>query len=209
MSFVNAAPETISAAAADLASISTTIGAANATVAVYTTRLAAAGADEVSAALATLFGSHGRLYQAVSLRAAEFHEQFTQALAAASISYSTAETTSTALVHDALSVLNAPSQALLGRPLIGNGTNGGPGQKAVLEAIPFRRRSRHGRFAERATQQTLYERNQNDNSSRFRVHRTAAAGDQQTRRRAGACRAVRRGDRGRVTRHVRPDAPRR
>jgi hypothetical protein len=48
MSFVIAAPEFVTAAASDLASIGSTIGAANAAAAFPTTGVLAAGADEVS-----------------------------------------------------------------------------------------------------------------------------------------------------------------
>nr|WP_223163860.1 PE family protein [Mycobacterium simiae] len=44
----------------------------------------AAGADEVSAAIAALFGTHGQAYQAyraLSAQAVAFHQQFVQLLA--------------------------------------------------------------------------------------------------------------------------------
>lgn len=62
MSFVIAAPEMIAAAAADLATMSSALSAANAAVAGPTTAVLAAGADEVSAAIAALFTSHGQDY---------------------------------------------------------------------------------------------------------------------------------------------------
>lgn len=64
MSFVIAVPETIAAAATDLADLGSTIAGANAAAAANTTSLLAAGADEISAAIAALFGAHGRAYQA-------------------------------------------------------------------------------------------------------------------------------------------------
>ncbi|TKR49725.1 PE family protein, partial [Mycobacterium tuberculosis] len=63
MSFVIAAPEVIAAAATDLASLGSSISAANAAAAANTTALIAAGADEVSTAIAALFGAHGQAYQ--------------------------------------------------------------------------------------------------------------------------------------------------
>ncbi|AIH43483.1 hypothetical protein IQ48_15785, partial [Mycobacterium tuberculosis] len=63
MSFVIAAPEAIAAAATDLASIGSTIGAANAAAAANTTAVLAAGADQVSVAIAAAFGAHGQAYQ--------------------------------------------------------------------------------------------------------------------------------------------------
>ncbi|REZ43497.1 PE family protein, partial [Mycobacterium tuberculosis] len=62
MSFVIAAPEVIAAAATDLASLGSSISAANAAAAANTTALMAAGADEVSTAIAALFGAHGQAY---------------------------------------------------------------------------------------------------------------------------------------------------
>ncbi len=63
MSFVIAVPETIAAAATDLADLGSTIAGANAAAAANTTSLLAAGADEISAAIAALFGAHGQTYQ--------------------------------------------------------------------------------------------------------------------------------------------------
>ncbi|KQH78728.1 hypothetical protein AO501_29240, partial [Mycobacterium gordonae] len=103
------------------------IGAANATARASTTQLLAAAEDEVSAAVAALFGEHGLAYQAISTQAARFHQQFVQAIGAGAGAYAAAEATNASLVQTALDVINAPSNALLGRPLIGNGTNGAAG----------------------------------------------------------------------------------
>lgn len=72
MSFVIAAPETLVRAASDLANIGSTLGAANAAALGPTTELLAAGADEVSAAIASLFAAHGQAYQAVSAQMSAF-----------------------------------------------------------------------------------------------------------------------------------------
>ena len=56
MSFLIAAPELVAAAATDLANIGSTISVANAAAAFPTTGALAAGADEVSASIAALFG---------------------------------------------------------------------------------------------------------------------------------------------------------
>jgi len=66
MSFVIAAPELVTAAASDLASIGSTISAANAAAVAPTAGVVAAGAEEVSAAVAALFGTHAQAYQALS-----------------------------------------------------------------------------------------------------------------------------------------------
>ncbi|WP_152316211.1 PE family protein, partial [Mycobacterium tuberculosis] len=52
MSLVIVTPETVAAAASDVARIGSSIGAANAAAAGSTTSVLAAGADEVSAAIA-------------------------------------------------------------------------------------------------------------------------------------------------------------
>ncbi|BBX99308.1 hypothetical protein MLAC_46020 [Mycobacterium lacus] len=133
MSFLNVAPDFVAAAASDLAGIGTAISDANVAAAAPTTAIAAAGADEISAAIATLFGTHAQHYQALSAQAAAFHDRFVQALTAAGGSYGIAEAVNASplqtLQRDALGAINAPTEALLGRPLIGNGANGtAPGQ---------------------------------------------------------------------------------
>ncbi|ORC05160.1 hypothetical protein B1T48_22425, partial [Mycobacterium persicum] len=130
MSYLIAAPEALMAATTDLANLGSTIGAANGAAAANTTRLLAAGADEVSAAIAGLFGAHGQAYQALSAQAAAFHDQFVQALAAGANSYAAAEAASASPLQSLLDAINAPVQAATGRPLIGNGINGAPGSGA-------------------------------------------------------------------------------
>ncbi|AIH70191.1 hypothetical protein IU18_04930, partial [Mycobacterium tuberculosis] len=94
MSLVIVTPETVAAAASDVARIGSSIGVANSAAAGSTTSVLAAGADEVvSAAIATLFGSHAREYQAISTQVAAFHDRFAQTLSAAVGSYVSAEAT--------------------------------------------------------------------------------------------------------------------
>jgi hypothetical protein len=52
-----------------LANIGSTIEAVNSAAAAETTEVVAAGADEVSAAVANLFGAHAQAYQALSTQA--------------------------------------------------------------------------------------------------------------------------------------------
>ncbi|QUR67716.1 PecA family PE domain-processing aspartic protease [Mycobacterium spongiae] len=128
MSLVVVAPELLTAAVADLESIGSALSAANAAAAVPTTGLAAAAADEVSAAVATLFGGMGQEYQAISAQLSTFHQQFAQALSAGAGSYAAAEALSVAPLQavelNLLAAVNGPTQALLGRPLIGDGAHG-------------------------------------------------------------------------------------
>ena len=119
MSLLVVGPELVESAAADLESIASALRAANASAAVPTSALVAAGADEVSAAVASLFALHSKQFQALSAHASAFHQQFVQTLSSGARSYSATEA-----ANAALGVVNAPTEALLGRPLIGNGANG-------------------------------------------------------------------------------------
>ncbi len=112
MSFVSVAPEIVVAAATDLAGIGSAISAANAAAAAPTTAVLAAGADEVSAAIAALFSGHAQAYQALSAQAAAFHQQFVQTLAGGAGAYAAAEAQ---VEQQLLAAINAPTQALLGR----------------------------------------------------------------------------------------------
>lgn len=94
MSFLFAQPEMLGAAATDLASIGSAISTANAAAAAATTRVLAAGADEVSAAVAALFSGHTQTYQALSTQAAAFHQQIVQTLTSTAGAYASAEAAS-------------------------------------------------------------------------------------------------------------------
>ncbi|WP_156690446.1 PE family protein [Mycobacterium sp. Marseille-P9652] len=130
-SFVVAVPEAMAAAAQDLSGIGTALGQATTVAAGSTTQIAAAAEDEVSAAVSALFGAHGREFQALSAQAASFHDQFVQALVGGGLAYGTTEAASASplqtLEDDVLAVINAPTQILFNRPLIGNGADGAPG----------------------------------------------------------------------------------
>jgi hypothetical protein len=91
MSYVMAAPQSMEAAAADLAAIGSTLGAAHAAAATQTRTLLPAAADEVSAGIAQLFSQHADEYQKLAGQAAAFHGQFMQQLTASANSYAGAE----------------------------------------------------------------------------------------------------------------------
>ena len=97
--------------------------------AVPTTGLAAPAADEVSAAIVALLSKYGQEFQALSVRASAFHQQLVQALSSASCSYLAAEAADASLLqtvrHDLQGAVNAPTEVLLGRVLIGNGAAAG------------------------------------------------------------------------------------
>ncbi len=147
MSFLVVAPEWVESAAADLESIRSALNAAHLAAAVPTTGIAAAGADEVSAALATLFGRVGQEYQALSVQASAFHQQFVQALSSGAGSYLAAEAANSsplqtieqsllgginaptgaansplqAIEQRIVGFINAPTEILFGRALISTG----------------------------------------------------------------------------------------
>jgi YVTN family beta-propeller protein len=128
MSFLIAIPQSLSGASDDLATIGAAITAANGAAAAPTTGLLAASADEVSVALAGLFGTHAQAYQILAARAEGFHHRLVSLLGGSANSYAAAEAASAsplqAFEQDVLAVINAPTQALLGRPLIGDGATG-------------------------------------------------------------------------------------
>ncbi|WP_373200159.1 PE domain-containing protein [Mycobacterium marinum] len=131
MSYLIAAPDLLMTAAADAEGIASSIMAANLAAFAPTSTLMAAAGDEVSTAIASLFAGHAQEYQLLSARAAVFYEQFVQALSTASGAYAAAEAANAnplqILIDDVLGVVNAPTNLLLGRPLIGEGANGAPG----------------------------------------------------------------------------------
>jgi PE family len=87
MSNVIAAPEMLTAAAADLATVDSSLSAAHAAAASPTVALVPAAADEVSASIAHLFSRHATDYQALAGQAAAFHREFVQNLNASTRSY--------------------------------------------------------------------------------------------------------------------------
>ncbi|ORB82201.1 hypothetical protein B1T49_28200, partial [Mycobacterium persicum] len=128
MSLLVVAPEIVASAAADLQSLNSALHAANAAAAGPTTVLAAAAIDEVSGAVATLFAGFGQEYQALSTQANTFFQQFVATLNSSAGSYQTGEAQAVSLLQtaqsDLLGAVNAPTLALLGRPLIGDGAHG-------------------------------------------------------------------------------------
>ncbi|MGA9360115.1 MAG: PecA family PE domain-processing aspartic protease [Mycobacterium sp.] len=128
MSLLGVVPELVESAAADLKNIGSALDAAHAAAAVPTTGLVAAGADEVSTAVAALFSGHGQAFQALSAQASAFHAQFAQALSGAKGAYAAAEAANASplqAVAQAASDIQwfSPWKTLTGRPLVGNGAN--------------------------------------------------------------------------------------
>jgi hypothetical protein len=99
MSYVIAAPEIMTSAAADLAAIGSNVSAAHLVAAAPTTSVIPAAADEVSASIAHLFSQHAANYQAMAAQAAGFQEQFVQHLTASAGAFARAEAANVALLQ--------------------------------------------------------------------------------------------------------------
>lgn len=140
MSYVIATPEMMATAAFDLARIGSQVSAASAVAAMPTTEVVAAGADEVSAGIAALFSAHAQEYQALSAQAAAFHDQFVHTLTAAARWYTATEIANAAAMRVVLGAVNAPTQTLLGRPLIGDGPPACPVPGAPSAPLPIKGR---------------------------------------------------------------------
>jgi hypothetical protein len=109
--FVIASPDALALASEDLAGIGSSIRSANFAAARSTTQIAAAAQDEVSAAIAALFGAHGQAYQAMSAEAAAFHSEFVNLMNAGAGAYLSTEI---ANAEQALTNAVGAPQALLG-----------------------------------------------------------------------------------------------
>jgi hypothetical protein len=91
MSYVIAAPEMMTSAAADLATVGSDLSAAHLAAAAPTVGLIPAAADEVSAAVTKVFSAHAAAFQGLAGKAAAFRDQFVSTLKAAEHAYSATE----------------------------------------------------------------------------------------------------------------------
>jgi hypothetical protein len=110
MSFVTVTPQLIQGAAEDLAGIRSSLAEAAATATGPTTRIAAAAQDEVSLAIASLFGGVGQGFQAMGAQAQAFHAEFVSLMHAGAGSYVSAEATT---VNGFGATVSAPYQMLV------------------------------------------------------------------------------------------------
>lgn len=124
MSRVTAAPDVLASAAGYLERIERTLREARVITQPRITTVLAAADDEVSAAIASLFSRHGLAYQHASARMSALHAQFVETLDHGAIAYASAEAANAnplqALERNVLGLMNAPTNLLLGRPLIGD-----------------------------------------------------------------------------------------
>jgi PE family len=91
VSFVTTQPEMLTATAANLQSIGSTIDAQNAAAAASTTAVVPAAADEVSALTAAQFALYAQTYQAIADHAAAIHQMFATTLGISADSYAATE----------------------------------------------------------------------------------------------------------------------
>jgi hypothetical protein len=137
MSFVNASPDYLAAAASDLANIGSNIGLANSAALGPISSVPAAGADEVSVSIAALFDAHAAAYQALSAQAALFHQQFVELMSGGATQYASTEAANASplqsIQQGVLSQIGSPSQALsTGSSLIGSAAPAG----SVAAGVP-------------------------------------------------------------------------
>ncbi|OBK22169.1 PE family protein [Mycobacterium asiaticum] len=111
MSFLLAEPEIMAAAATNVEGIGSALKAASAAAAGPTSRVLAAAGDEISAAIANLFGAYGDEFQLLHAQLATFQSEFQQSLAAAASTYANAEA---AIATGLQGLLAAPAAPALG-----------------------------------------------------------------------------------------------
>jgi hypothetical protein len=75
----------------------------------------------VSARIAALFSTHAQQFQALSAQASSFHQQFVDLMNGGAAQYAGTEA---AVQQNLLNAVDAPTLALIDRPLIGPGANG-------------------------------------------------------------------------------------
>jgi hypothetical protein len=131
MSFLNALPEALEAAAAQLLGLGSSFEAQSSAIAAPTTGLAPAAADEVSALQAGIFSTYGNLYQQISTQATAVQQQIAQTLGLNGGSYSSAEATNAAQATDPFSGIVSFFQNVFG----GTGTLGLSGNLANVTNI--------------------------------------------------------------------------
>ena len=91
MSLLSIAPDIVSSASENLAGLGSALRSATATAATQTTSIAAPAADEISAAITALFGTHAQGFQAASAKAAAFHDDFVNLLKGGTAQYAGTE----------------------------------------------------------------------------------------------------------------------
>jgi PE family len=132
MSFVSVVPEAVSNAAKALEGIGSQVTAAGSAAAAPTTGIAAAAQDEVSTALSSMFSGYGQEFQELNAQAQAYHAQFVGTLNGGAGQYLSAEATN--VQQTLVNAVNAPAEALFGRPVIGNGASA-PAASSLLGGL--------------------------------------------------------------------------
>lgn len=91
MSYLVTTPDWVTAAAEDLAGLGSSLQEVATAASAPTTGIATAAADEVSAAVAQLFGGFGEEFQAVSAQVSAYHADFARLLNSSAAGYASAE----------------------------------------------------------------------------------------------------------------------
>ncbi|ORW85247.1 hypothetical protein AWB92_27550 [Mycobacterium sp. IEC1808] len=110
MSLLSVTPDIVAAASGNLQNLGSELREASAAAASQTTSVAAPAADEVSAAITALLGSHAQQFQAINAQASAFHEEFVNGLSGAAAQYASTELTNAQ--QTLAGVGNAPAAAL-------------------------------------------------------------------------------------------------
>jgi hypothetical protein len=108
MSLVTVVPDFVGQAAGQLENIGSALTEATAAASAPTTEVLAPGADEVSAAITALLGSHAQQFQALSAQAATFHNQFVDLLNAGAGAYVGTEHANAATVTGGAAASSSP-----------------------------------------------------------------------------------------------------
>lgn len=114
MQFLSVIPEQVESAAQDLAGIRSALSASYAAAAGPTTAVVSAAEDEVSTAIASIFGAYGRQCQVLSAQASAFHDEFVNLLKTGATAYRNTEFANAQ--SNVLNAVNAPARSLLGHP---------------------------------------------------------------------------------------------
>ncbi|MEE6180030.1 PE family protein [Mycobacterium sp. 050134] len=122
MSFVVAVPDEVQAAAQNLANLREAIAEASSSIAGPTTGVVAAAQDQVSAAVAAMFGTFGQEYQVLNVQAQAFHDQFVGLLNAGAGAYLGTDVANAQ--QSLVNAVSAPVQGIFGQAGAAAAANG-------------------------------------------------------------------------------------
>ena len=91
MSTLSVVPDIVSAASGNLQQLGSALRSASAAAASQTTAIAAPAADDVSAAITALLGTHAQEFQTINAQAATFHDEFVNRLSGGAAQYVSTE----------------------------------------------------------------------------------------------------------------------